>query len=398
MRASPLDLISLIMDSPERPLDFGLVLELDVAADRASLELGQISAARAFPQARAIVANDAWVATPAPVPRVETALGRDAIGSFLERSIDPTIEIPFRQLLIDDGRPVLVTHFHHAAADLLSAVMFVAHQLAVASGRALRRDVDAPMQPVALRAHPSPVRRSAFAHHGPSSRLHARRSAPSRRRRFRTIAIERADLADRIRGRGFTYNDLLARSLLLAAKRFNERFGARRDRLALWLPVDIRAVPFHGFGNGSSRIRIYEDRLGQDFVESCRSFRAQVEWSKTHGEWAVPDDVPILRLPRPLRERAIRAYLSRPWVDMGTILFSHAERLSEDGDPLDGVSDVEIVAELSHRYPIGVAGVTHRGITRLTFTWDPAMLDEADVALLIALYEETLAWARKLLA
>lgn len=125
--------------------------------------------------------------------------------------------------------------------------------------------------------------------------------------------------------------------------------------------------------------------------DRAAAFREQVTWSKEHGEWAVPESHPLLRLPEAIRWPVLRSYFRRPWVDMGTMLFSHAERLGAAGDLLLDASHVEVIANLDRRHAAGLAGVTLREETLLSLTFDPALLDVEDVDRLLHLYRAVIA-------
>lgn len=360
---SPLDRLSLIMERRERPLDFALVLQLE-NVDLASLQRGAQSAALAFPRSAMRAAGDRWV--PDLIPPIST-IALDSTTRF-----DPRAAAPIAQSF-DASSGKLLTRSHHAAADLLSVVLWLDHQLAVATGVREPLQHAAPPTPLALKHHKKPARKSRFAHAGPSRKLWTRSGAasPERRVLVRLVSVRR--VSD-----DFTYTDHLGAAMLRAIGEFQEARGAPRDRLSLWFPINIRADPFDGFGNGASRIRVYDrSPRGASLRERALSFREQVRWSKDHGEWFVPQKHPLFSLPEPL----IRAYFRRPWVDMGTIMFSHLERIraAKEQPMLPGARSVEVISMLDPRHPLGVAAMTLRGETALSFTWDPAQLAEEDV-------------------
>jgi hypothetical protein len=497
-RASTLDLISLWMDSPTRRLDFALSVTLrGIAID--AIREGAERARQCYPRADQRIDDDRWVAAD-PTMLLE-AKTRAELAEFLHRPLDPARECSVQQMVLARGSQLeLVTKSHHAAADLMSALMFLRAQLEGAKGRA----------ELSLRTHPSPARKSRFAQAGPSTQLWTRRAKPSGERRALHIGIETSSLraaiaemtgaravqsgdedrlppvadhagdarltseapgasetqivcetrtasgvrntsADEHRGSpapassspsianvargssetddrrpldgdrtsvrsasdgplpddarsardrgaavqaaagGFTFNDVLGAAALSALRRFQQGHGAETRDLSLWFPINVREDPWSGFGNGSSRIRIYGRHLnGPTIGDRARAFREQVAWSREHGEWAVPEQHPLLRLPVALRRAALRAYLRRPWVDMGTMLFSHVERLAPDGAALGCVQRIEIMSNLDLRHAVGLAAMTLGDRTQLSFTYDPALLDAADVEELASLYREEL--------
>ena len=99
----------------------------------------------------------------------------------------------------------------------------------------------------------------------------------------------------------------------------------------------------------------------------------------------------LMRLPMPVLALLLRAYFSRPWVDMGTGVFTHMERSALDELPDGMVSSVEIVGMLDRRHPFGISAITRGDVTSLTFVHDPAQLSDAAAAELAELYQSQLA-------
>ena len=400
------------MDSPTRSLDFALIFRLRADAPGAeALARGAASARIAFPSSGSIIRGRAW--TPAPAVggllRERSVDGepsrRATMADFMAEPMDPRRAAPFRQLLVHDeadGSTHLVTRIHHAAADLVAASMWATHQLAVASGR--MGPATSPSPGPVLRTHPKPIRKSRFAHSGASRPMAAPGRHPSPRRHWSTLTLPAREIRAALpEDAGHSYNDLLSASALEALARWQALRGAPTGRLSLWFPINIRLEAFSGFGNGSGRIRVYRTwEADTPAVERARAVREQVAWARDHGEWAVPEDHALLRLPDWLMAPILRAYVNRPGVDMGTALFSHAERFGpasgSDEAFLPEVEDVDGVAPLDKRHVIGIAGATFRGRTRLTVTRDPGLLPDTEAEAFVALYEETLAEARAGLA
>ncbi len=297
-----------------------------------------------------------------------------------------------------DGRVKLITRFHHAAVDGLSAAMWLRHQLRVASGQESFIAEASAFNPLPLQTHPSPVKQSRFAYRGPSHPLSNSWSRscgqPSRTRHWHTIKIAAANLRKRIRtAGGFTYNDLLITCALEVFIGWNRMHGAGHKRkVSVWLPVNIRQHFFSGFGNGTSRIRIYARYADTaSLLDKCREVRRQISWGREHGEWAVPQEVPLARLPLWLIVKPLRCYLNRPWVDMATGVFSHAERWSESEDEIfQHLEQIECIGQLHRRHSVAINGATHHGQTWLTFTYDPGLLTSDDVRLMAEMYQEQL--------
>jgi len=353
-----LDQVFSVMDSPTRPQDFGLVLHLKRAPTTEALCLGAASARRRYPVTGCCIQGKKWVrlADPASGVRiVKASTGAAAIAAmeeFIDSPLDPRLGLPVQQLLLAGGPddPVkLITRFHHAASDGLSAAMWLRHELAVAWGLEEPAAEDHPFQTLPLLERRRSVGLSSCVHlkkhtglatgataeprdltrPGRSARLQSSTAEASRARRWYTIGLPASDLRKRARSKeGFSYNDLLITCALEVFRRWiSGHDGGNIQKVAIWLPVNIRRHPLAGFGNGSSRIRVYPNySAGAALLDKCREIHRQIALSLRHGGWRVPRSHPLQRLPEWLMTRLLRGYLNRPWVDVGTAVFSHVEK------------------------------------------------------------------------
>jgi hypothetical protein len=159
--------------------------------------------------------------------------------------------------------------------------------------------------------------------------------------------------------------------------------------------MNIRRNSGEGFGNGTSRIRVYA-RYDPDakFIDKCREVRRQVAWSSEHGEWVVPELPWFTRLPHPVIAPLLRGYLNRASVDMATGVFSHAgTAMANACEAFKHVERIESVGLLHQRQNLAINAATHRGYTWLTLTYDPAVLTTRDANELGSLYEQQIALA-----
>lgn len=407
-RLATIDLLFCLLDAPRRPLDFTLIFHLSEAPSVEALRAGARSARNFYPTTGSRVVGRRWVhfdepgdgLTPVSVPTDRDATA--AVEDFINAPFELRLRAPVRQLLLtsDDGAGVrLVTRFHHAAADGLSAGLWLGHQLRVACGEELTAREASAFEPPALRTHESPARRSRFAYGGPSDRLWSPGARPSRARRWLTVNVAADELRRGCRrAGGFTYNDLLATCALETFLRWNRAHGAGRDqKVGLWLPVNVRRQSSAGFGNGTSRVRLYARYDKRDaLADKCREVRRQLSWCVEHGEWAVPAGSPLASLPAWAAAPLLRAYLGRPRVDVATGVFSHAERWEGvGGEIFRRAEKIECVGQLHARHPAAIYGATHAGRTWLTFTYDPGLLPPDGARRLVGMYEEQIDMARR---
>ncbi len=369
-----LDCAFKLLDSAVSPQDFTLILHFDRPPNLEALQAGAKSAYEHF----------------SAEAKIETQID---LKGFVNKPFDLQLGYPIKQML---SGAALATRFHHAAADGMSAAMWLGHQLSVAYGAygSGTRDTSAE---IVLRRAESSVRRSAFAYEGACDRLWTSSSTRSGTRQWitRGFACEDLQRACRHAG-GFTYSDLLATCALeVFAQWNNEHVRNGPPRVGLWLPMNIRSRSTEGFGNGTSRIRLYARySSSSSLVDKAREVRHQVSWSTQHGEWAVPELPLLMRLPGWITRPALKSYLNRPAVDMATGIFTHADRWGGASEAFKHVERIECIGLLHARQNLAINGATHRGQTWLTFTYDTGLMRAAEAEELARMYEHQVELAR----
>lgn len=405
MRMPLLDVAFQLMDSARSPQDFSLILHFRDAPNLDGLYEGARSAMNRFPTSASCINGRRWVWRENKYFKLQiVATGSDcetrsAIEMFVDEPFDLHHQPPVRQSLILNGPngATLVTRFHHSAADGLSAALWLGHQLNVAYGFEAAETERAPFVDLPLRRNATSVRRSEFAFDGASDRLWTSNSSQrSGARRWVTIDFPASELQRACRRVGrFTYNDLLATCTLEVLSRWNAKFIGK-GRIGLWMPMNIRREANAGFGNGTSRIRLYA-RYKEDtsLVEKCREVRRQVSWTTEHGEWVVPEMRWVMRVPRSITRPLLRGYLNLSSVDMCTSVFSHAGSwIANAGEAFKHVDQIECVGLLHARQSVAVNAATHHGQTWLTLTYDPQLLNADEAQELGQMYEQQIALAR----
>jgi hypothetical protein len=392
-----LDRAFYLLDGARSPQDFTLIFDLQDLPDVDRLHAGAHSAMNRFPISACSVARGAWTWRENKHFKLAVVEGEDraAIETFIDEPFDLRRQQPVKQLLLLSGSSArLATRFHHAVADGLSAALWLGHQLNVAyeleTAQVERGSFDA----LAFRQSESSVRRSQFAYDGASDVLRISCSKRSGSRRWSTISFCSCELQKACRRlRGFTYHDLLATCALEVLRRWNDR----RCKIGLWVPMNVRREAGVGFGNGTSRIRVYANYDSDaPLVEKCRSVRHQVKWSTEHGEWVVPELPWLTRLPGSIAGPMLRNYLKLPNIDMATAVFTHAGRwVANAGAAFKHVNRIECVGLLHTRQNLAINAATHFGYTWLTLTYDPAMLTTTDAQQLTQLFSEQIAQARR---
>lgn len=390
---STLDVVSWVMDRPDRPLDFTLILHSSQIPDAEALRAGARSAMNRYPVTASTTDGASWISRGDAAPdfvQKSVSCGtaaREIVEEWIDAPLDLRTSTPARQLLLaqqDSRSTILATRFHHAAADGRSAALWLTHQFAVAAGHERPITESRPFELPSLRRSVKPNgthdRRSREGlWHRPGSR--------SRSRKWHTIQFECGDLRRRIRkNSAFTYNDALAAIALETCVRWNRAHSRDGADVALWLPVEIRRAPRSGFGNGTSRVRVPASfAIDDPFPAKCSRVHAVISAAMRSGEWNVPDGVAIMRLPPLLMVPLLRGYLNRPGADVGSAAFSHVEHTS---GRLHGIAvdRLECVGPLHRRHACAIYGVTRSDSTWLTFTYDPALLSQTDVDALSGMY------------
>lgn len=380
MKMPLLDRAFYLLDSAHSPQDFTLIFDLRNAPEKERLCAGARSAMNRFPLSACRVAGRAWVSQKNEYFKLEDDT---SIEDFVDKRFDLRREPPVKQLLLD-GR--LATRFHHAAADGSSAVLWLGHQLNVAYGlepaRLERGRLDVP----ALRRSETSVGRSRYGFEGASDPLRTTNAARSGSRRWSTICFPSFR-----RTRGFTYHDLLATCTLEVLRMWNDR-----AHIGLWVPMNIRRESRQGFGNGTSRIRVYAnyDR-NASLIDKCRAVREQVAWTTAHGEWDVPELPWLNRLPNAIVRPFLRNYLKLPHVDMATAVFTHAATSLANAEAFKNVERIECVGLLHSRQNLAINAGTHSGHTALTLTYDSALFTTGEIKQLTQLFSQQIAQARR---
>ncbi len=402
-KLSTLDYIFTALSSASTHLDFAVTLHFSHALNLEAINLGAASACKTYPITSSVVYRNRWELVGAD-KTIEYAALRDsslseaAVRNFLTRQIDLRVHPPYAQLLIiiDHNESILVTRFHHAAADGLSAATWLAHQLGVAFGQLEPTQQPASSHEPKIKSLPRSVRRSKFSYDQASETLSSQ-LLPNGIRRWVTFAFKSDHLKSRCRrAGGFTYNDLLATCALETFVDWNQRHH-RSTEVGLWFPVNIRQGSVNGFGNGTSRIRLYP-RYNREanIADKARAIRSQIKWCTDNGEWVIPNSPWLQRLPRWATRPAMSWYLNQPSVDMATGVFTHVDSHSLNfGEVFQTVDRIECIGLLHPRQAVAINGTTHQKVTSLTLTYDSGLLTTSNAEKLATLYHEQIEKARQ---
>lgn len=369
------------METPERFLDFVLVSGLkNSAPSYEELSTGAQRAFSSFPKAACKIKGYEWIPDSkdwkiAFIELTSTENLHETIKLIVQERIMLDEERGIRQYYIkQDGKVTLVTRFHHAIGDFMALMMFMHVQWFPNSP--YKQD-----KKLSTFKHPWPKIRSAYAYKQPSHQLGIDETLfPTKQREWSQLQLEIPKDKHLWKEQyGFTYNDYLTAIVLKSMKEWEiERTKDSNRRICLWLPVNIRKNPFDGFGNGSSRLKLY-NRYPVDMPIKilAMKIREQVKWNREKGVWHAPTKIP--KLPKKMMTKLLTLYSKKPGSDLGSSVFSHAEKYTSFEDLVDTFSSVEVISQLLYHYGMCLAASTFDGKTFITTTWDQGAIKDEDI-------------------
>lgn len=371
MEMSLVDFSFAATDSTLRPLDFCLITDLKDSFDVNKLEEGAELAFKSYPKSRCRIEAYEWV-------KDESEWGicqlnsEEQMNEFICSGLDLKHERAIKQAVAKfDGRRVLITKFHHALGDGISLFLWLEMQL----NQGLQQDT-----PLVLKEFKGDVIRNKFSPAKPSQSFgYEKKLATSAQRNSQVMILDPSGID--FRRYSFTYNDFLSAVIFKSMEEWNEVKRIEAKRLGLYIPVNIRENPFEGFGNGSSRIKIYTE--GHTFLEKAQFVRKQVDWCKENGMWKMPTSLSFFsKLPVWFSALILKFYSKLPHIDMGSMLFSHIEKTFRFETLFSHFSSVQLIVPLYEAYSMGINCIGFEGKTVLSLTWDEARFRLHDAELM----------------
>lgn len=365
------------MDTPQRYLDFVLVSGLKATAPNYDqLNKGAQRAFKCFPKSACKIKGYQWIPDNQDWKIDFIELGStDDLHETIKLLVQERIILAevrgIRQYYIKQNDKVtFVARFHHAVGDFMALMMFMHVQWFEDSPYKVEKKLQ-------MHKHPWPKIRSNYAYKKPSHRLGIDGDPhPTKQREWDQLQLEIPQHENWKEKFGFSYNDYLTAIVLKSMKEWE--IGRTKDanrRICLWLPVNIRKNPFEGFGNGSSRLKLY-NRYPVDMPISVLALkiREQVKWNRLKGVWHAPTKIP--KLPKKMMKGILTLYSKKPGSDLGSSVFSHAEKYTSFEDLVATFSSVEVVSQLLYHYGMCLAASTFDGKTFITTTWDAGIIKD----------------------
>jgi hypothetical protein len=153
------------------------------------------------------------------------------------------------------------------------------------------------------------------------------------------------------------------------------------------LPLSVRQKGNMGFGNGASRVILY-DKPNATLPELSQHFRNQLRWCRENGSWYMPN-LPLKWIPLFIINLLVRLSTRVKNVDRGSVIVS-----SYDGTALkhkipqmvDGVC----IGGFTHSYSIFIAPVFFSDYINLCVTYNDGVFSREDINRLLVSISDAL--------
>lgn len=137
------------------------------------------------------------------------------------------------------------------------------------------------------------------------------------------------------------------------------------ERRSVWIPVNIRESFFDGFGNGISRIRIYDNDI---------PIKKQKLESFKNGELM---GIPSFKLTY-FKKIIVKIFLNRPLIDYSSLALSHIDEKLMSQNILGDFDEIISILNLHHRHSMGIF-IHSNEYNHITITYDTNKLTNNEV-------------------
>ena len=376
------------LDSPERRLDFAFITKLKSQITIEELYTGAELAFKCFPKSNGYIKNydyipcrEKWEIEQASCESKDT---KKVIGDFLQKPLQLHKERGVKQLyLLSNKELYLVTQMHHSLGDAMSFFSWLYVQVT-------RKTF--PNKPLKIKKHKQPIRKSIYSHNKPCLIFGQKNKPTSNQRDWASFSLDKPSKSQlkKFYENSFSYNDLLCAIVFKALREYNQIHNLSNERNGIYLPMNIRSNFYEGFGNGSSRIKIYDKFSPQcSYKDTAQNIREQIKWCQQNGMWHIPEILPITsHLPKIFHKALVKAYARLKHQDFCSFIFSHLERLGNLTELLNNFSETTIISQLYKTYPMALSALTFENKTVFSSTWDKSRLSQNEIDLFFSLIRE----------
>ncbi len=152
----------------------------------------------------------------------------------------------------------------------------------------------------------------------------------------------------------------------------------KAERKSVWVPVNVRKDFWTGFGNGLSRMRIYDPPAGT-VPERLAHIRRQKTEAMKSGEVTLP--AADLEIKNFLQRLLIKTWIRRPWADWASISLSH---LVDRDHSLEGMEQIFGISNLMPKQHAALFVVSKARASTLTMTYDAKVVSREEAESLVA--------------
>lgn len=404
MQQNFLDFCFETMDSPKRSLDFCMIARLKAKMSPENLYTGAQQAFKCFPKSNCYlksykykVCKEPWLLLEQSCPEEEK---NKVIEDFLKKPFQVKRERGIKQLYLScEKNTYLVTRMHHCLGDAVSFFSWLKVQLTKEmiydKGLILKKSKEPRIQDFCkfLKENTKKIQKKIIGKNQlkkkwnfhSSTLLNTQKKIKiSNQRKWISLSFEkpvRKKMESIIKQR-LSYNDLLCAVLFETLREFKGSKKNPHNKYGLYLPINIRTDTHSGFGNGSSRIKIYDiyPDKPENYKVIAEAVRKQVNWCQKHESWRIPEKLGIIAyLPKFLSKSLLKIYSGLYFHDFGTLVFSHIERHGPLGYLFDYFSDVVSVSQLYKVYGMALIAMTFKNKTILTCTWDNNLFNKGEI-------------------
>ncbi len=388
VKASAVDKFFAIIDEPQRSCDFTVFVVLDrrgltIDSLKEKLESGYRIALQIYPKAASTFCNGYWQTKDKLMSEIAIEYSNlidpyQSLAQTYSKPIDLS-QTPQRQILYVDKEndiALLFFQFHHALGDFASALLFLQAQLASAfsaddkmpSTATAALDFRIASESSSDTRVDKPKRsRYTTARFGDFNARNAEKSAYN-------ICLDRDRIIQYIDSLDFevSYSNLLQSWCYLALTRVLP-VDAVANQMVMTVPVDIRRVPFYGFGNGSGLIKLaIENRADYKLSEVVALRKRKLRELLDRGDWQVKVPWLLEIMPYSCLRFLIRGANHLNIGDHGTTIFSNLLQSTDAPleDPRLRLKSLNGIAPLNYNYPFTLNTISLGRYTNLTITYN----------------------------
>lgn len=391
MLASKEDLLFIALDSAERTCDNTVVVYLktdsvtSVDALTNDIENATRRAIAAAPRLGMRLRGKYWVQVPHEKITVEVIQVTD-----LKTGIEQWINQPFDtrhhfwcQRIYQEhstGRLAHVFRIHHALLDGLSSKWLV--ETILLDAFKLSNPMEKYNQPLCVDEFKGKKIKNPFTfpEHVPPL---TKNGIISGSKRFSSISVPLSDLAPLLASAAPA--SLYELVIATALQGIKDSGISPQHAYGVSLPISIRKKDSFGWGNGASKIMLY-DLPGATRVELARYIHTQIRWNRQHGGWHFPK-LPMRFIPLFLFKWMIRLSMRAKNVDRGSLIITGIDA-SDWEHRMPFLEDIQVLVALTHNYSLVLCPIFLKDRINIVATYNDGCFSETEMLRILSSVHE----------